>query len=524
MKSFSRRTKIAIGSILFVALVGSGCTGRKSRRTIIIGFDGLTSDIMAPMTEEGSLPHFSRMSSSGAYGDLESSIPRLSPTAWTTATTGVNPGKHGIFSYCKGLTPTAENEVLVSYYSAVDRGVSPLWTLLTDSGLRSIVINVPSTSPPDSINGIMVAGGPYTSTTDFTVPREIGEKFPAEYTLSRSAEDKGKAGEQHYLERLKTTFEARKKAALELMDTEDWDLFFIVFTVPDRVQRYYWQYMDKNHPLYTAEGASLFGNAIAEIYREMDSTLGEFDTRAGSMGANIIVFSASGHEPAYWHINGANLVSRHWPMEGRDIHIGQTDKHGGTFSIWFPQPPEVNRENWEKYSLQSSETMQVLGDLQNPETGEKVIDAIHQRGDIYSGSRSNGAPDIIAIEKRGYLFVNRNPTEDGKIFYRPTSGTFCSHSGKSGVLYARGPDIESGVRLSNADIMDIAPTVLYLLGASIPSYMDGHVLEEMIRPEYSSEHPVDEMIRELPMDTGKTMTVLTAEEETRLRDQLDPVE
>ena len=524
MINLSRNTKIVIGSFLFFVLLVSGCTGKKSRRLVIVGFDGLTSDILIPMIEEGSLPHFSRMLNTGSSGNLTSSIPQLAPTAWTTATTGVNPGKHGIFSYCKGLVPVGENEFLVSYYSSADRGVSPLWVLLTDAGQRSIVINVPSTSPPDSINGMMVAGGPYTSTTDFTIPGELKEKFSAEFTLSGAEGSTGRERGQQYLDYLKTTFTTRKEAALELMDTEDWDVFFVVFTIPDRVQRYFWQYADKEHPLYTDDGASLFGETIADVYREIDRTIGEFDTRTGSMGANFLTFSASGHEPVYRTVNGSNLIKEHWPMEGRDIYIGQADKHRGIFSIWFSQPPEVNKENWEKYSALNNELVQTLGNLRDPETGETVTDSVYQRANIYSGPRSNRAPDIIAAEERGYLFVNRNYTQDGKIIELPEAGTFCSHPGTDGVLFARGPDIEAGVRLNNAGIMDIVPTVLYLKGVSVASYMDGRVLEEMISGEYTKKHPLDDVIRELPMEPARAVTKLTVEEENQLRVQLDPME
>jgi arylsulfatase A-like enzyme len=48
--------------------------------------------------------------------------------------------------------------------------------------------------------------------------------------------------------------------------------------------------------------------------------------------------------------------------------------------------------------------------------------------------------------------------------------------------------IRKGVSLSGAGLADIAPTILHLMGQSVPDYMDGRVLEEAIEDEFMASH------------------------------------
>lgn len=70
-----------------------------STRVFVIGLDGATFDLLDPWIGEGRLPHFKRMMEKSTYGRLESTIPPITPPAWTSFMTGVNPGKHGILDF-----------------------------------------------------------------------------------------------------------------------------------------------------------------------------------------------------------------------------------------------------------------------------------------------------------------------------------------------------------------------------------------------------------------------------------------
>ncbi len=68
-------------------------------KLLIIGLDGATFDLIQPWAQEGKLPHLARLLEEGVHGTLRSTIPPMSPPAWTSFVTGKNPGKHGIFDF-----------------------------------------------------------------------------------------------------------------------------------------------------------------------------------------------------------------------------------------------------------------------------------------------------------------------------------------------------------------------------------------------------------------------------------------
>ncbi len=80
-------------------------------RVVVLGLDGATFNLIKRWAAEGRLPTFARLLAEGAHADLTSTLPALTPPAWTSAATGKNPGKHNIFNFYKvsegGLGPAA---------------------------------------------------------------------------------------------------------------------------------------------------------------------------------------------------------------------------------------------------------------------------------------------------------------------------------------------------------------------------------------------------------------------------------
>lgn len=123
-----------------------------SKRLMVLGLDGAEWKLIKRWVDQGKLPTFKRLIDNGTYGLLKSTIPISSAPAWTSAFTGVNPAKHNIFEFfiSKGYGIRLTN--------ATDRKAKAVWELLSEKGLKVIVINVPMTYPPDRVNGIMISG------------------------------------------------------------------------------------------------------------------------------------------------------------------------------------------------------------------------------------------------------------------------------------------------------------------------------------------------------------------------------
>jgi len=76
-----------------------------------------------------------------------------------------------------------------------------------------------------------------------------------------------------------------------------------------------------------------------------------------------------------------------------------------------------------------------------------------------------------------------------------------------GILALAGPAIRSGAQLESAHLLDVAPTVLHLLGEAVPSLFDGQVLSAALTADYLAGHPVHTCEADLaPGAAGDTLT------------------
>jgi len=72
------------------------------KRVVIVGFDGMDPELASRFMSEGRLPNLAKLRDNGTFRPLRTTFPAISPVAWSTFQTGVNPGKHNIFDF---LTP-----------------------------------------------------------------------------------------------------------------------------------------------------------------------------------------------------------------------------------------------------------------------------------------------------------------------------------------------------------------------------------------------------------------------------------
>ena len=63
-------------------------------KCVIFGIDGADFYLTRQLMDEGDLPNLKCISQNGSYNSLLSTIPPLTPQAWSSFACGVNPGKH----------------------------------------------------------------------------------------------------------------------------------------------------------------------------------------------------------------------------------------------------------------------------------------------------------------------------------------------------------------------------------------------------------------------------------------------
>jgi predicted AlkP superfamily phosphohydrolase/phosphomutase len=148
------------------------------KRAVILGFDGMDPELTERFIKEGKLPNLAKLRELGTFRKLRTTFPAISPVAWSTFMTGVNPGKHNIYDFLgRDL-----NSYLPFLSSAEIRGPkrtlklgnytiplgkprikgmrhgTPFWHWLGKAGIFCSVIRVPVTFPPEKFPGVLLSG------------------------------------------------------------------------------------------------------------------------------------------------------------------------------------------------------------------------------------------------------------------------------------------------------------------------------------------------------------------------------
>jgi len=146
-------------------------------RIIFLGLDGLDPRRTERMMAEGAMPNLARLAAQGSYHRLRTTFPALSPVAWSTFATGVNPAKHNIFDFLdrslKSYVPRLSS-ARVGRPSRVlrlgrlriplsptpvelRRKSQPFWKILGRQGIGSTILRVPITFPPEKFDGRLLS-------------------------------------------------------------------------------------------------------------------------------------------------------------------------------------------------------------------------------------------------------------------------------------------------------------------------------------------------------------------------------
>ena len=121
---------------------------------MIVGLDAATWDLAKPWIAEGHMPNLARVMSEGTSGKFQSVFPPITPPAWTSFTTGKNPGKHGIFHFME----TKPDSYALSYTNATSRRTRTVWKILNEAGITTGTTNIPFTYPPEPLMGYQTSG------------------------------------------------------------------------------------------------------------------------------------------------------------------------------------------------------------------------------------------------------------------------------------------------------------------------------------------------------------------------------
>ncbi len=147
------------------------------KRFVILGLDGMDPKLAQNWMDEGKLPTFKKLGETGCFKPLATTVPSMSPVAWSSFQTGSNPGKHNIFDFLtrdvKTYAPklssvdikTAKRTIGIGRFRLaigkpdirLQRKGKPFWKTLGEHGIFGSVIRVPITFPPEKFYGVSLS-------------------------------------------------------------------------------------------------------------------------------------------------------------------------------------------------------------------------------------------------------------------------------------------------------------------------------------------------------------------------------
>ena len=530
-----------------------------STRGVVLGLDGVAWHLLEPLIHAGAMPRLRQLREIGASGTLRSTIPPYTAPAWTSAFTGVNPGRHGVFGFFRG---NLQRDLQLLHGGMIKSAT--LWEVANDQGASVGVYNVPVTYPPVALNGWMVSGmmtphHPPQPASGFTWPpsieHELNQLIPG-YVPDLSADFQVDWQDRTLCEEALLTLDQRRRALQHLLTSRPTDVVFAVIEVPDRIQHVYYGYMDPSDASYESHQAREIQPHIVECFRLIDEIIGLAHDYAGRDGALII---CSDHGFTKWEMTvHLNALLAEWGF--LELHRADTLLRRARRSWLGPplrqlipstiikrvkQQRTTSAVNWTQtrafaspktyqmlfLNMKGREAFGIVGPnevehvkdeivkrfhaLRNP-AGEAFDVRVWKSQEAYWGDEIRDAPDIVPM-----LNENRYYLDTGLFAPAPFENATDLPRGlhhMDGIGLLSGPGIEAGASFSNS-IMDVMPTLLYLTGLSVPADLDGSVVEEAFVAGHMLGRPVSIIPFERPGATEE-VSPYTPEEQEEIEEKL----
>jgi len=514
------------------------------REVLIFGIDGATFDLLDRWVEEGELPLFARLLKEGVSSECRSTLPPITGPAWASFQTGVNPGKHGIFDWGS----SDEDRYGAGVVDATDLCVPTIWELASEAGKRVGAIGVPVTYPPVEVNGFITSGVlTPNGADDYAYPQNLKGELEREvgrYVFAPTHAEMA-INTSSWIRSLKGTVKNKEETALHLLGNRDWDLGMVYFMETDTVKHHLYHTIEGSDCRASPRRGAGLDRPVLQIYKRVEKAIRRIIAEVADPETVIVLASDHGFGPLDWIFNVnswllregylklkdspfsnakkllqrvgfnqknlyqlGNLLGplgkgKEWDMDGfqdilgrmflsmDDIDWKRTEafsRGGVTGEIRFNlkgREPLGCVEPDQAESLRAR-LIEDLQGLRSPFTGEKVIEKIMSREEIYSGPMASLGPDLLFTTKdmrtdTGGLTVFK--TLDSLMPAFAISGTHRMN----GIFAASGPPLRRESRFEGMDLTDVAPTLLYLLGIDIPDYMDGQVQEDIFLEEFLGE-------------------------------------
>jgi predicted AlkP superfamily phosphohydrolase/phosphomutase len=512
-------------------------------KVFVLGLDGATWDILGPLADAGKLPNLDRLRRQGVSGTLRSVFPPLSPVAWTSVMTGKNSGRHGIFEFLEYEHDPMNGRVNSSrairaelvWEIAARHGKRPV--------AGGVPMSYPPRKAPGFYLGDFLSP---PDAPDFAsdpalfaeLQRHLGRPYEPWNT---SVHDGG--NEARALAELTDFLEHHLEAVRFLARRCEWDLFFYDLMATDRAQHELWHAWDPSHRLAQGRDLAAVRDGFIDFWARLDAGIGRIEAELPPDTA-LVLMSDHGFGPIEWYVNfnvwlleqgfialqdSWYVKQKHWFWRrgvtpewfyGLMAKFGHAQDRVGRFrgkqmtrvdraaDAAFLSKRHIDWSRTRAYSqgnfgqiflnakgrqprgcVDPGDVRPLLEEIKagllaipHPETGRPLVERVYEREELYDGPHAHLGPDLtVVLGDWRYRTIGLYDFTTHRTI-SPAFGPTGDHR-MEGVLIASGPAFRPGASVpEDADLLDIAPTVLHLLGVPVPADMDGRVLTEILDP------------------------------------------
>ncbi|RPI55751.1 MAG: phosphodiesterase [Chloroflexi bacterium] len=431
------------------------------------------------------LPNLGRLMEAGTYGELTSTIPAITVPAWASMLSSKDPGQLGFYGFRNRADYSYERMTIASARSIK---VPRAWNLISAAGRKVVVVGVPQTYPVEPVNGALISSFLTPSTqSQYTYPPELKAEIEAlldgEYMFD--VPQFRTENKDHLLEQIYQMAERQHTVVKHLMTSVPWDFFMHVDMGVDRVHHGFWKFFDPRHPKH--EPGNPYENAIRDYYVHLDAQIGERLALLDEDTA-VLVVSDHGAKPMVggicfneWLKQEGYLVLEHQPagivpLEKCEVDWSRTRAwgSGGYYARLFlnvkGREPEGIIEP-EDYERVRDELVERIAAITDPD-GNGIGSVAYKPEEIYA-QVNNIAPDLIVyFGNLSWRSLGSLGTGSVHTFENDTGPDDANHA-QEGLYIYYNPQRASQGPGPRRQLMDVAPTLLDLVGVDVPQDMRG---------------------------------------------------
>jgi len=472
-------------------------------KLFFLGIDAATWDLITPWAKKGLLPGFAQLLKTGLTLNLRSTVPPLTPVAWTSLYTGVNAGVHNIFDFYR---VKKNNEITVNL--ANNCRWPTIFRLLSEAQKKIAVLNLPFTFPPEPVNGLMLSGFLTPGLdADFLSPAslqaEFRRRFPRYAFTERARYGMDKKSQQAYFDELIKSVQEKIRVFEWAEKQAEWDLFAVNFMEVDHAQHWFFKEPKK----------------MLKVYREVDNYL--LAKLKEKHYSQLMVFSDHGAGPYKQNLNLNTYFLQKGLLKLKNtkktrfkkllFDLGFTMSNVAKLALFLNRLPQskegrfkaqkiklfldLNDIDYKRSTALSfgyygnikmlkkdagsiKRVKAALGELKYQ--GKPVIDRIWEGKEVYHGPYAKNGPDLL-YSAGNYAFGASaiSPFLDNRVFSAPHTLKTGEHRPLGIFALANKPKLEK--KRTEINIYETSATILDILGVSVPNYFEGaSILEENI--------------------------------------------